>query len=369
MSESTVDLIEVGRLEDIEPGKRMYFRAANRGLVIFNIDGTIYAIDEKCAHQGSSLFPGRLQGKVLTCPSHGFRYDVTTGCLAGTKNPGVASHPVTIIDGKVFVAVPAPTTPPSKETGGKMAKADKATASNGSSTGPWNDNAIDRILEWEPAWGEKFKAMSEEPWTNGVLPRKEIELISLAVNAACTNQSEDGTRRHIRGALDAGASRDEVMMIIKIASLLSIHTASLGAPILLEEAKAAGVKLTPKKAATPVCSGMQAAGQWNNAWDEFFEIDPAWTEAIIAASLPIYISGVLTPKLAELLSIAVDASITHMYAPGTRRHIQTALKLGATVEEIMEVLKICVSAGMQASNLSVPILAEELERFEQKENP
>jgi alkylhydroperoxidase/carboxymuconolactone decarboxylase family protein YurZ len=52
-----------------------------------------------------------------------------------------------------------------------------------------------------------------------------------------------------------------------------------------------------------------------------------------------------------------------MYAPGTRRHIQAALKLGATMEEIMEVLKICVSQGMQASNLGVPILAEELERI------
>ena len=82
---------------------------------------------------------------------------------------------------------------------------------------------------------------------------------------------------------------------------------------------------------------MKAAGQWNTAWDAFFEIDPAWTEAIIAVSLPVYTSGVFTPKLAELLSIAVDASITHMYAPGTRRHIQTALKLGATMEEIMEV--------------------------------
>ena len=109
---------------------------------------------------------------------------------------------------------------------------------------------------------------------------------------------------------------------------------------------------------------MKAAGQWNSAWDAFLEIAPGWTEAIIAASLPVYTSGVLTPKLAELLSIAVDASITHMYAPGTRRHIQTALKLGTTVEEIMEVLKICVAQGLQASNLGVPILAEELRRAE-----
>jgi alkylhydroperoxidase/carboxymuconolactone decarboxylase family protein YurZ len=205
--------------------------------------------------------------------------------------------------------------------------------------------------------------MSQAPWAGGVLPRKDVELISIAVNAACTNLSEEGTRRHIRGALEAGATREEILMILKIASMLSLHTCSLGAPILLEEAKAAGVKSTPHKAATPVCNKMKAASQWNPAWDAFFEIAPAWTEAIIAASLPVYTSGALSPKLAEFLSIAVDASITHMYAPGTRRHIQTALKLGATMEEIMEVLKICVSQGLQAGNLGVPILAEELERI------
>ena len=45
-----------------------------------------------------------------------------------------------------------------------------------------------------------------------------------------------------------------------------------------------------------------------------------------------------------------------MYAPGTRRHIKAALKAGATVEEIMEVLKLCVVQGVQACNLAVPIL-------------
>jgi alkylhydroperoxidase/carboxymuconolactone decarboxylase family protein YurZ len=256
-----------------------------------------------------------------------------------------------------------------------MAIPDKAEAASGSnrsvdvrSTGPWDDPALAKLREWEPTWVDQCLKMSNDPWTSGILPRKDIELISMAVNAACTNLSADGTRRHIRGAIAAGATREEIMMILKMASLLSIHTCSLGAPILLEEAKAAGVKATPREpAATPVCDKMKAAGQWNTAWDAFFEIDPAWTEAIIAASLPIYVSGVLSPKLAELLSIAVDASITHMYAPGTRRHIQTALKLGATTEEIMEVLKICVGQGIEACNLGVPILAEELERVERKE--
>lgn len=236
-----------------------------------------------------------------------------------------------------------------------------------SETGPWNDAALEQLRDWDPTWAEQCLQMAASPWTSGVLPRKDVELISIAVNAACTNLNEDGTRRHIRAALEAGATREEILMILKIASLLSIHTCSLGAPILREEAQTQGVKPTPKKAAaTPVCDKMKAAGQWNAAWDSFSELDPQWTEEIIAASLPVYTSGILSPKLAELLSIAVDASITHMYAPGTRRHINAALKLGATMEEIMEVLKVCVAQGMQASNLGIPILAEELEIFKHR---
>lgn len=67
-------------------------------------------------------------------------------------------------------------------------------------------------------------------------------------------------------------------------------------------------------------------------------------------------------KETELLSIAFDASYTHMYAPSTRRHIHNALKAGATMEVIMEVLKLSVVQGGAACNLAVPILAEELAR-------
>ena len=80
-----------------------------------------------------------------------------------------------------------------------------------------------------------------------------------------------------------------------------------------------------------------------------------------AASLPgSPLVSVHSPKLAELRSIVFDASIMHTYAPGTRRHIQAAPKHGATIEEMMEILKICVPEGVQASNMAVPILTEEL---------
>lgn len=64
----------------------------------------------------------------------------------------------------------------------------------------------------------------------------------------------------------------------------------------------------------------------------------------------------------ELIGIAFDASITHMYAPGVRRPIKGALNAGATREEIMTVLQICVSMGVEACAKGVPILAEELGR-------
>jgi alkylhydroperoxidase/carboxymuconolactone decarboxylase family protein YurZ len=230
--------------------------------------------------------------------------------------------------------------------------------------GPW-DASLKILREWDSEWAETCVKMSTNPWTKGVLPRKTVELISIAVNAACTNLNPDGTRRHIRAALDAGATRDEILMVLKMASVMSIHSCSLGAPILLEEAQAAAVKPAkrPKnEEATVVCDKMRVAGQWNTAWDPFYEPDPEWTEEFMATGIGIYASGLMTLKLIELLSIAFDASYTHMYAPGTRRHIKGALKAGATVEEIMEVLKLCAVQGVQACNLGVPVLAEELER-------
>ena len=229
-------------------------------------------------------------------------------------------------------------------------------------TGPWDD-ALATLREWEPAWAETCTRMATNPWRSGVLSRKLVELISVGLNAACTNLNPDGTRRHIRRALEAGATRDEIIFVLKCSAMLSIHSCSLGAPILLEEAKSSGARATVKRVAvTPACDKMKAIGEWNTAWDPFYELDPAWTDQFMATGAGIYASGILPAKDIELLSIALDASYTHMYAPGTRRHIHNALKAGATTEEIMEVLKLCVVHGVQTLNVGVPILAEELAR-------
>jgi alkylhydroperoxidase/carboxymuconolactone decarboxylase family protein YurZ len=234
-------------------------------------------------------------------------------------------------------------------------------------TGLW-EATLDQMREWDPKWAEMCVNMSTNPWTSGVLPRKTVELISVALNIACTNLNADGTRRHIRAALDAGATREEILMVFKMASVMSIHSVTLGATILLEEASetsldeasAERAKRLKNPESTPACDKMRAANKWNQAWDPFYDLAPVWTDEFMAMEIEIYTSGVMPPKLIELLSIALDASYTHMYAPGTRRHIKAALRHGATIAEIIEVLKLCVVQGVQAFNLGVPILAKEL---------
>jgi alkylhydroperoxidase/carboxymuconolactone decarboxylase family protein YurZ len=232
--------------------------------------------------------------------------------------------------------------------------------------GPWDD-ALERLREWDPAWAAACERMATNPWRSGVLPRKLVELIGVMLNAQCTSLNPEGTRRHVRAALDAGATRDEILMVLKAGSLGAIHSCSLGAPMLLEEAKAAGHEPPARRAgvSTPFCDRMRSMGQWNAAWDPFYALDPAWTDEFFAAAVPVYASGALGAKEVELLSVAFDASYTHLYAPGTRRHIKGALAAGATVEEVMEVLKLCVAQGVQSCNLGVPILADELQRRDQ----
>lgn len=102
---------------------------------------------------------------------------------------------------------------------------------------------------------------------------------------------------------------------------------------------------------------------WNALWDQLLEWDPEFFEAYFNFSAVPWRRGVLPPKVKEFLYIAIDASATHLYAPGLRRHIRNALRLGATRDEILEVLEVISVLGIHACNLGVPILAEELKEL------
>ena len=112
--------------------------------------------------------------------------------------------------------------------------------------------------------------------------------------------------------------------------------------------------------ATPMCDRLREIGEWNPNWEPFYELDPSWTEKFMTMGLAPLLKGSLDAKTIEFIAIAVDASCTHMYAPGVRRHIQKALDLGATQQEITAVLQLTSVLGIHTMSLGAPMLLEEL---------
>ena len=230
--------------------------------------------------------------------------------------------------------------------------------------------ALNKLREWDPVWAGQAVKMTTNPSADGILPTKFIELVLIGLTASRTNLNPEGTRRHIRAAIAAGASRQEILFVLKCASVMSIHSFSFNAPSLVQEASMGSLedfselrkkRLEKVGKTTPAVQKMKAIGHWSEEWDSVLFLDPVWTDEYMAMCASLYAENVLPPKELELLLVAFDAAYVNIYGPGTRRHIRNAFKAGATVEEIMEVLKLGVVQGVQACNLGVTLLAEELE--------
>ena len=89
------------------PGMRTLFEPAGNSLALFNVAGRLYAIDDSCPHQGSSLCGGRLEGRVIQCCAHGLRFDLASGYLLNSTRLKVANYPVEVVDGQVFIVLAA----------------------------------------------------------------------------------------------------------------------------------------------------------------------------------------------------------------------------------------------------------------------
>ena len=110
----------------------------------------------------------------------------------------------------------------------------------------------------------------------------------------------------------------------------------------------------------PNTEAHKAKGDWNPLWETFRELDPEFLEAYLAFRSVPQKNGPLEQKTRELILIAINAATTHLYAPGVRRHIQNALKAGASQEEILETIQLTTVMGIHSCNLAILILLEEV---------
>ena len=73
---------KVAKASEVPAGTGKVVEAGGKTLAVFNCDGTFYAIDNTCKHRGGPLGEGTLSGTAVSCPWHGWEYDVTTGACA-----------------------------------------------------------------------------------------------------------------------------------------------------------------------------------------------------------------------------------------------------------------------------------------------
>ncbi|QDT51233.1 3-phenylpropionate/cinnamic acid dioxygenase ferredoxin subunit [Symmachiella dynata] len=113
-----LETIPIGLASEVPLGASKIFESDGRRVAVFNLDGQFHAIDNSCPHRGASLAVGELSGTTVSCPLHGWEFDVVTGdCTSHAGNP-VERFEVHVEEGELRIEIPpAVETPPVKDDG------------------------------------------------------------------------------------------------------------------------------------------------------------------------------------------------------------------------------------------------------------
>lgn len=98
-------VVPVAKCTDMPPGSCRSVEVDGIGVALFNVDGTIYALDNTCPHAGGPLGEGALIGEIVQCPWHGWRYNVRTGERPANPDFRVTCFPVQIQDNIILVSI------------------------------------------------------------------------------------------------------------------------------------------------------------------------------------------------------------------------------------------------------------------------
>lgn len=99
--------IDAGSINEIKSGKTKRIELGNgKRLLVCNVAGEFYALDDRCSHGDSSLYLGCLKGERVHCSLHGGEFNVKTGaaCAEPAEIP-LQTYPVTIENGKIIITL------------------------------------------------------------------------------------------------------------------------------------------------------------------------------------------------------------------------------------------------------------------------
>ena len=98
------DWITVAKVGELAPGSHRVVDVDGAAVVVFNLGGEYYAIEDVCTHDGGQLTGGTVEGDEVVCPRHGARFSIRTGeALAAPAYEPVAKFPVRVENGMIQV--------------------------------------------------------------------------------------------------------------------------------------------------------------------------------------------------------------------------------------------------------------------------
>jgi 3-phenylpropionate/trans-cinnamate dioxygenase ferredoxin subunit len=104
---SDCEFYEVATTDDLSNGERLFVEIGENYLVVFNIAGEFYAIEDLCSHDDGPLGDGDLDDHEVVCPRHGARFDVRSGkALTLPAVEDIPAYPVRVISGKIEIGLP-----------------------------------------------------------------------------------------------------------------------------------------------------------------------------------------------------------------------------------------------------------------------
>jgi len=97
--------VPVATLDQLPSGRSRMVFVQGKVYALFNVGGEVYALDDACPHQGSSLGAGKFDGAIVTCRAHGMRFDVRTGRMPGVDGLCATVCPVQVVDGQITIGI------------------------------------------------------------------------------------------------------------------------------------------------------------------------------------------------------------------------------------------------------------------------
>ena len=99
--------VRIATTGEIRPGKMKRFDIDGHAILVANVDGRYYAVDDTCTHEDASLASGSLKGELVKCPLHGSRFRLTSGeALDEPAEEALNTYPVEIEGDNILVGLP-----------------------------------------------------------------------------------------------------------------------------------------------------------------------------------------------------------------------------------------------------------------------